>query len=182
MMVVGLLRHGEVEGGSCYRGSTDDPLAATGLARMHAAVAGNGGWEAVFSSPLVRCSSFAREYAQQNSLPLSLDARLKEMHFGLWEGRTADELMKTDPDALSRFWEDPLQNTPPEGEPLSLFQLRVMDVWSEITSRQQPERVLVVTHGGVIRVLLTVMREMPVSRLLELTVGYGELFTVEVGR
>lgn len=178
---VGLLRHGEVEGGSRFRGHTDDPLTATGLAQMHAAIADSGNWEQVVSSPLARCAAFAEGYARRYSTPLSFDARLMEMHFGDWEGRTAAELMQTDADALTRFWNDPLHNTPPGGEPLAQFQVRVLDAWNDIVTEYPAQRVLIVTHGGVIRVLLCQVTGVSVSQLQEFSVGHGQLHGVRIG-
>lgn len=178
---VGLLRHGEVEGGSRFRGHTDDPLTATGLAQMHAAIADSGNWEQVVSSPLARCAAFAEEYARRYSTPLSFDARLVEMHFGDWEGRTAAELMTTDADALTRFWNDPLHNTPPGGEPLAQFQVRVLDAWNDIVTEYPAQRVLIVTHGGVIRVLLCQVTGVSVAQLQEFSVGHGHLHNVRIG-
>ncbi|MEW6678735.1 MAG: alpha-ribazole phosphatase family protein [Pseudomonadota bacterium] len=179
---VGLLRHGEVEGGSRFRGHTDDPLTATGLAHMHAAIADSGNWEHVVSSPLARCAAFAKEYARRYSSQLSFDARMMEMHFGAWEDRTAAELMTTNADALTRFWNDPLHNTPPGGEPLSQFQARVLDAWKDIVAGHAGQRVLIVTHGGVIRVLLCQVTGVSVAQLQEFSIGHGQLHSMHIDR
>ena len=177
---VGLLRHGEVEGGSRFRGHTDDPLTATGLAQMHAAIADSGNWDHVVSSPLVRCAAFAKEYARRYSTPLSFDARLMEMHFGDWEGRTAAELMQSDAGDLTRFWENPINNRPPSGEPLAQFQARVLDAWKDIVAGYARQRVLVVTHGGVIRMLLCHVLKQPLARLQAFEVRHGGLYGVRI--
>ncbi|MFZ5593048.1 MAG: alpha-ribazole phosphatase family protein [Pseudomonadota bacterium] len=179
---VGLLRHGEVEGGNRFRGHTDDPLTAAGLAQMHAAVTDSGDWDRVISSPSARCAAFAEEYARRYSTPLSFDARLMEIHFGDWEDRTAAELMTTDTDALIRFWNDPLHNTPPGGEPLAQFQARVLDSWNDIFTKYPAQRVLIVTHSGVIRVLLCQITGVSVAQLQEFSVGHGQLHGVRIGR
>lgn len=182
-MRIGLLRHGEVEGGGRFRGHTDDPLTAAGLAQMHAAVTDGGDWDRVISSPSARCAAFAEEYARRYSTPLSFDARLMEIHFGDWEGRTAAELMTTDADALTRFWNDPFHNTPPGGEPLTQFQARVLDAWHDIfTEHPAQQHVLVVTHGGVIRVLLCQITGVSVAQLQEFSVGHGQLHDVRIDR
>lgn len=177
---VGLLRHGEVEGGGRFRGHTDDPLTAIGLDQMHAATDGKQRWDRVISSPLVRCAAFAKEYARRYSTPLSFDARLMEMHFGAWEGRTAAELMAIDADALTRFWKDPLHNTPPGGEPLARFQVRVLDAWNHIVTQYPAQHVLIVTHGGVIRVLLCHVLNQTLAQLQTFEVRHGALYRVHV--
>lgn len=179
-MRIGLLRHGEVEGGSCFRGSTDHPLSRVGLAQMRAATAADTGWQRVISSPLSRCTEFATEYAAAHGLPLDLEPRLQEMHFGDWEGRTAAELMAADPGALDRFWQAPHRHTPPGGEPLADFQQRVLTAWDERLERHAGEDLLLVTHGGVIRVLLCLVSDHPLERLLDFEVPYAALRRIRV--
>lgn len=180
-MSVGLLRHGEVEGGSRFRGHTDDPLTPAGLAQMYAALADSDRWDRVISSPLIRCAEFASAFARQSSLPLTFDTRLKEIHFGRWEGRSAAELMTEDPEALARFWRDPDAYPPPSGESLAHFRARVLDVWNDILSAYADQHVLIVTHGGVIRVLLCHVFQVSVSRWHEFEVTHGQLHSVHIG-
>lgn len=179
-MLVGLLRHGEVEGGSRFRGHTDDPLTPAGLAQMYAALADNSHWDRIISSPLARCAEFAGRYTAQHGLPLTFDGRLKEMNFGAWEGRTAAELMARDRDALTRFWSDPEKNPPPGGERLVQFQARVLAAWNDIVTDQTGQKILVVTHGGVIRVLLSHALQRPLGDLLELNVGPASLHCIRI--
>ncbi|MDT8451650.1 MAG: alpha-ribazole phosphatase family protein [Gammaproteobacteria bacterium] len=181
MIQIGLLRHGEVEGGNCFRGHTDDPLTAIGLNQMHAATRDNQRWDRVISSPLARCAAFAGEYAGRHSIPQTFDARLMEMNFGAWEGRCAADLMETDTDALTLFWENPMENTPPGGEPLALFQARVLDAWHDIVMAHEGRRILVVTHGGVIRALLCHVLDQPLAQLQSFEVNHGGLYRVQAG-
>jgi alpha-ribazole phosphatase len=148
-----LLRHGEAAGGSRYRGLTDDPLTPAGWQQMHDAV-GHGDWDRILTSPLARCHRFALTLAKARKLPLEVDPRLQEMDFGAWEGRTAEALMAQEPETLLRFWNDPLSNPPPGGESLLAFSARVLGAWREHASRLRAERVLMVTHGGPIRLIL----------------------------
>ncbi len=177
-MLIGLLRHGAVEGGNRFRGRTDDPLTAAGWDQMWAAVNNDVRWDGVVSSPLRRCTEFARALAQQRLIPLTLDARLAEMHFGTWEGRSAAELMSADPETLARFWDDPAAHAPPGAEPLACFAERVLEAWHGIVRDHPDQQVLLVTHGGVIRVILCHVLRRPVERLLEFEVGHAALHRV----
>ncbi|MEE9358392.1 MAG: alpha-ribazole phosphatase family protein [Sedimenticolaceae bacterium] len=180
MSLLGLLRHGEVQGGECFRGHTDDPLTDIGLEQMKAATNGDYHWDRVITSPLERCASFARTFAMQHSLPLTFDDRLKEMYFGTWEGCTASEIIDEDPNLLTKFWTDPDKHSPPYGEPLSIFQARVLDAWNNVLYYHAGQRVLIVTHGGVIRVVLCHVQQRPVGKLLEIEVKHGALYTMRV--
>jgi len=171
---ISLLRHGETVGGARFRGSIDDPLNQTGWGQMWSTVEERR-WDCIISSPLIRCADFAYSLAAKNSMFVEHDERIKEMHFGAWEGRTAEQIMDTDPDALRAFWNDPLQNTPPQAERLLDFQARVLSAWHDIVVQHREQHILLVTHGGVIRVILCHLQQHPLQRLLELEVGHASL-------
>ncbi|AQT11367.1 alpha-ribazole phosphatase [Pseudomonas protegens] len=175
-----LLRHGETELGGGLRGSLDDALTATGWQQMREAVQGRGPWDRVLSSPLQRCARFAQEMAEQLQLPLSLEPDLQELHFGAWEGQSAAALMETDADDLGRFWADPYAFTPPGGEPVELFSLRVLGAIERLYQACAGQRVLLVSHGGVMRLLLARARGLPRQQLLNVEVGHGALFRLQV--
>jgi len=157
---IDLLRHGAVVGGERFRGTSDDWLSARGRAQMHAAVEGPGGWpgrhglpyDALFSSPARRCAEPARELAARHGLPLELMSELSERRFGAWENKRADELPIAE---LKRLWDDPEGFTPPGAESFEALRERVLRGWEQIlTRRMDLQFPLIVTHGGVIRVIL----------------------------
>ena len=175
-----LLRHGETELGGGLRGSLDDALTAKGWAQMRAAVIGQGPWDRLVSSPLQRCARFADELGAQLNVPVSPEKDLQELHFGAWEGQSAAALMETDAEALGLFWADPYRFTPPEGEPVSDFSDRVLGAVARLHQAYAGERVLLISHGGVMRLLLARARGLPREQLLNVEVGHGGLFSVQV--
>jgi alpha-ribazole phosphatase len=175
-----LLRHGETELGGGLRGSLDDALTANGWAQMRAAVVKQGPWDRLISSPLQRCALFAHELGAQLNLPVSLEKDLQELHFGVWEGQSAAALMETDAEGLGLFWADPYTFTPPEGEPVSDFSERVLGAVSRLHQAYAGERILLISHGGVMRLLLTQARGLPREQLLNVEVGHGGLFSLQV--
>ncbi len=84
-------------------------------------------------------------------------------------------------EALGRFWADPYAFTPPGGEPLSEFEARVLVAQRRLRQRHAGRRVLLVTHGGVIRLLLARARGLPREHLLQVDVGHGALFGLRAG-
>jgi broad specificity phosphatase PhoE len=176
MSFVGLLRHGAVEGGEVYRGRTDDPLSPIGFVRMWEALSGLNQWDLIVSSPLRRCAVFAKEFAHYHGIPLSLEPGLSEIDFGEWEGRSSAELMQTSPTALTEYWRDPCNHTPPGGESLLRFHQRVIETWDALQRGRDGRRLLLVTHGGVIRILLCHLQGWPLERILEIEVKHTALF------
>lgn len=175
-----MLRHGETELGGGMRGSLDDALTDIGWAQMRAAVAQAGPWDRIVTSPLQRCARFAEELAERLALPLSVEPGLQELHFGDWEGHSAAQLMETDAEGLGLFWNDPYGFTPPNGEPVIEFSARVLAAVDRLYQACAGERVLLISHGGVMRLLLAKARGLPREQLLQVTVGHGALLTITV--
>ena len=159
-----LIRHGEPAGGPMFRGSTDDPLSDTGWQQMRSAIAGDEHWDLILTSPLLRCQEFARELAEQKKIALEIEARFQEIDFGAWEGLTAAEILKQTPDALNRFWSNPVEHSPPDGEALGDFSVRIREGWLDWQRRAAGKRVLLVCHGGVIGMLLAEVMSIPLER------------------
>lgn len=150
-MSIDLLRHGDT-GQRSYRGQLDDPLSELGWTQLRAAVMGRD-WDGVVSSSLRRCADFARELAAGRSLPLRIDSRLAEYHFGAWQGVPIETLAQTQGEALAKFWADPVACPPPEAETFAQFHARLSAALDDIAAEARGRDMLVVTHGGAIRLL-----------------------------
>ncbi|MDL0431916.1 alpha-ribazole phosphatase family protein [Marinobacter sp. TBZ242] len=161
---IDLIRHGEPAGGPMFRGNRDDPLSDLGWQQMRSAISKADQWDLVVTSPLLRCRRFAEQLASERQLTLEQDERLREISFGAWEGMTADAILAQTPEALTRFWNDPVANPPPEGEPVAGFHARVREAWSHWCREAAGQHVLVVCHGGVIRMILAEVMGIPLDR------------------
>jgi alpha-ribazole phosphatase len=148
---IDLLRHGDT-GQRSYRGQLDDALSPLGWSQLRAAIFGRT-WDAIVTSPLRRCAEFAEDLARARRVPLRADPRLAEYHFGDWQGVPIETLAKEQGDALARFWMDPVAHPPPGAEPFAVFRERLCDALNDIAEAAETQRVLVVTHGGAIRLL-----------------------------
>lgn len=179
---IDLLRHGEPLGGRKFRGSVDDPLSEKGWVQMRAAVGDHCPWQAIVSSPLVRCADFAHEIAERHGLPLSLDEGLREISFGAWDGRAVADVQAEQPEALNRFWQDPENHPPCHAEPFEQFHNRVAATWATILERAYGRQVVVITHGGVIRMILCHILEIPLRRFWRLHVPYAGLSRIKMRR
>jgi alpha-ribazole phosphatase len=176
-----LLRHGETELGGGLRGSLDDALTEKGWAQMRAAVIQQGPWDRLVSSPLQRCARFADELGAQLGLPVQIEKDLQELHFGAWEGQSTAALMDTSAEDLGRFWSDPYAFTPPDGEPVADFSARVLAAVERLHAAHAGERVLLITHGGVMKLLLAQARGLPREQLLNVDVSHASLHSLAVG-
>lgn len=169
-----LLRHGQCVGEEIFRGTTDCPLSPLGLEQMRRACWRAGvNWDAIITSPARRCREFARELAASLDRPLQLDAGLRELDFGDWEGRPVAEVWQQDEQRLRAFHANPLAQGPPNGETLIQLAERVNDSLTALLQAYRGRNLLVVTHGGVIRVLLSLWLDMPLAHAGRWEVPYA---------
>jgi alpha-ribazole phosphatase/probable phosphoglycerate mutase len=179
--IIDLLRHGEPVGGKKYRGQSDDPLSDLGWTQMRSKLAGHAPWQRVISSPLSRCRAFAEELSGMCNLPLRLDERLKEVGFGVWEGKTRAQLSAEDPNQLARFRADPVHARPPGAEPMEQFYKRVAAALEEIVVCHRDEHLLIVCHAGVIRMALAYTLGIPLGHAYRIEVASAALTRLAIG-
>lgn len=172
---IDLIRHGEPEGGKRYRGQIDDPLSETGWRQMWQAVGDAAPWQQVVTSPLSRCRAFAEALAARHGLPLAVDARLMEIGFGAWEGRTAEQLRAEDPLQIERFYHDPINARPAGAEPLGDFRARVIAGFDALVQTYRGQQVLVVCHAGVMRAVVAHVLGAPLEAIYRIDVAYAAL-------
>lgn len=175
MTTLDLLRHGEPVGGRKYRGQIDDPLSEKGWAQMRAALGNHAPWSRLVSSPLVRCRAFAEAFSAEHGLPLTVEARFKEVGFGVWEGKTAAEIECEAPGTLARFKDDPIHARPSGAEPLDIFLARVAAGIESILHTHSGEHILVVCHAGVIRMALAHALAIPLSNAYRIEVASASI-------
>jgi broad specificity phosphatase PhoE len=153
-----LARHGETDWNrdGRWQGQTDTPLNERGREQaraLAAEVAGNG-IAAVYASDLARARETAAIVADRLRVPLHVDSRLRELHFGGWEGLTTPEIEERYPNEIARWRADDGSNAFAGGEAYTEMGERVVAALKEIVAAHPSEDVLVVLHGGPIRGLL----------------------------
>jgi broad specificity phosphatase PhoE len=160
-----LVRHGETEGESSirYHGRTDVTLSELGRAQMR--LVGRAietrrrakTFARVFSSPLVRASEGARIVAGDSAPIVTID-EFAEVHFGLFEGLSADEIRERYPEEFARWNADRLAPTYtyPEGESRADFANRVERGLERMLTLWTPrdDDALLIAHRGVIRAIV----------------------------
>lgn len=181
---IDLLRHGESQYSHTLRGHLDDELTAKGWQQMQSTIeqVTDQTWDVIVTSSLKRCACFAEQLAKTTQLPLLLNHDLKEMYFGEWEGVSTQQIYETSPELLANFWQKPSQYCPPQAETLMQFQMRILKGFQDLLlemRKQNWQRALVVTHGGVIKLLSCLARQQPLDDLLKMQAELGKLYSFE---
>ena len=167
-----LLRHGDTGVGDKLVGATDLALAESAgrqLASTRQQLAGID-FCTVACSPLRRC----RETAQLlfPGRPVAIWDDLREIDFGQWEMRSFAEIASSCPDQVRAWTEQPLTFTFPGGEAVPAFLARMQAVQQRIATLAA-QRLLLITHGGVVRQLLCGYLGIPASKYLVFAVRSG---------
>ncbi len=153
-----VVRHGESTWNALgrYQGQADVPLSEQGRWQAAALAQRLAGQEfaAVYSSDLVRAQETARAVAEclQGQPPVCPEFRLREIQVGELAGLTGAEIAQRFPDYLAALRRDPWHTPRPGGESMADLYARSAPAFEAIARRHAGERVLVVTHGGLVRV------------------------------
>ncbi|MBN2002341.1 MAG: alpha-ribazole phosphatase [Anaerolineae bacterium] len=160
-----LVRHGETiwNAAGRYQGHVDVPLSEVGRAQAEALARRLAGehLDAIYASDLSRAHETAKAIAAQHDLPVSLDLRLREMSFGKWEGMTFAQMEDEFPDEVAWWNADRLNRAPPGGETLGDGTARIQSVLDDVVRRHQDQTVVLVAHGGPLKLLLCLLLNKP---------------------
>jgi glucosyl-3-phosphoglycerate phosphatase len=164
-----LLRHGQTDYNVTGRmqGHLDSVLTTVGHEQAAAAapVLAALAPDRLVSSDLRRAVDTADVVGAACGLPVKFDARLRETHLGLWQGRTVAEIDRDYPGAIATWRSDPTW-APPGGESRVAVVARSRPVVDELDAEfADPDTasvtVLLVAHGGLIAGLVTGLLELP---------------------
>jgi broad specificity phosphatase PhoE len=180
-----LLRHGAIQSlgeGRRYIGWQDQPLSDKGRrqADAWADYFNNIVLDGIYCSDLIRCRETARIVASRCLPEPRALPELREVCLGEWEGRRFDAVRAVDPQEFQRRGEQIADHRPPGGESFGDLQDRVWSVFTKLVSGSHRE-ILMVTHAGVIRVLLCRLLGMPLKNLFRIGSDYGTLSIINFG-
>lgn len=178
--MITLLRHGEVELGNVFCGSTNPALSDKGWSQMQKSIEDEESWDKVIASPLQRCAEFAESLAAQEELELITDERFQEIDFGDWDGISPQDILEEEPDTLNAWWKSPTKVVPPNGEAFLDFRSRVLKAFYQISESNKGENLLLVTHAGVIRIILMHVLGMQDENLFRLNVDYASISRIRI--
>lgn len=161
-----IARHGETYGNldHLFCGHSETELTPRGVAQARAL----GGRlhdepiSAAYASDLSRAHETARHILGGREVPLQLEPRLREMHYGEWEARPGKEVFEQHPELLRAFVE--CSGVPPGGEEIEALRRRTAAATRDAVGRHRGETILLVSHGNAIMALLAELLGMPLGQ------------------
>lgn len=128
----------------------------------------------IYSSPSQRCVTLAEEIAQMRALTVEKDERLRELHFGAWEGISWEAIYERE--SGRRWFADYWHAQTEEGESHDDLLHRVSSFEAE---RDRRLETLLVTHAGVIRAYRILLGHLEPDETLAQSVNFGEIYKYE---
>ncbi|EIJ43784.1 fructose-2,6-bisphosphatase [Beggiatoa alba B18LD] len=152
-----VIRHGETFWNIAGRiqGTLESGLTDIGIAQANALSANllKLPFQTIYSSDLSRAYQTAKYIADPKGLEVVIDSGLQERNFGIFQGLTWRELEVKYPEELQQYRTNP-EFIVPNGESTHQFYDRCAAIFNELAVRHLGQRILIVTHGGVVSNLL----------------------------
>ncbi|MHA2611070.1 MAG: histidine phosphatase family protein [bacterium JZ-2024 1] len=131
----------------------------------------------IFTSPLERCKILAFLLAERKKIPLTIAPELQELSFGSWEGLKDEEIREKFPEQWDLWKKDPYSFHPGGGESFAQMSQRVLPFFHSF--RQDDPPVVLVTHLGVIQVILSDFLGISITDFSAIFLHTGILFYLQ---
>jgi len=147
------------------------------------AIGEKAGWEkgltAIYCSNLQRAVRSAEIIAAPHNLvPVKLPA-LRERSFGIWEGMSFSEINERYPREFDAWAENPVRYSPPGGEDTLEVMARVARAVEQIVKDHVGEKIAIVAHGGVNRLILCHSMGIPLENIFRIEQDYAAVSIIE---
>lgn len=136
----------------------------------------------VYASPTQRTLQTADIANPKKDLSILQDTRLKERHFGTWEGLYFHEIEADYPERYQEWKQDPAAFKPDEGESAFDLDLRFNAAIKDIRQAHKGETILVVSHVGPIRCAICHALDMPMIMFRQLRIDYASISCIDYGK
>ncbi|MDN8598094.1 adenosylcobalamin/alpha-ribazole phosphatase [Citrobacter sp. S2-9] len=172
-----LVRHGETEANvaGLYSGHAPTPLTDKGIAQasMLHTLLREVPFEKVFCSELERARHTARLVLHERDVPLRILPELNEMFFGDWEMRHHRDLAREDAESYAAWCADWQNAIPTNGEGFQAFSQRIERFIAQLSDYKEYNNLLVVSHQGVLSLLIARLLSMPATSIWHFRVDQG---------
>ncbi len=175
-----LVRHGQIElkNEKAYIGQLDLPLSPEGVVQAQKLQEQfkTIPLDRAYSSPLSRCVATMEILLGRRQIPrFQIDA-LQEINLGDWDGKSFAEIKERYPESFEQRGQELDIFAPPAGESFGELQKRVLPVFTEILKENDAKSIVIVTHAGVIRVILANLFGLAIKEVFKWKIPYAASF------
>jgi len=174
-----LVRHGETlwNREAKYQGQSDVPLTDTGRdqAKKLSGRLRNKKIDVAYASDLERTIETANIILDSRDIEVVSTAEIREIHFGIWEGHTYDEIIDKWGIEFEKWQRDPFHISPPKGETFLQLCGRISNFLKKAAKKHPEDNILVVSHAGPIRAILLVLLNLDYERFWKFKISNTSL-------
>lgn len=183
MTKIYLVRHGETDYNKmgCYYGWTDCSLTQDGVLQSQnlRKAFENIKYDVMVSSDLKRAVETAN-IINCESKEILIDNRLRELNFGLWEGKSHQEIAVKYAEHWNLWIEDWENATPSEGESFSNMHNRICEYMDEILDLYRDKSIVIVSHNGSLRIIAAYLLRLSLDKIWSFSFDHGKYSLLEV--
>jgi alpha-ribazole phosphatase len=173
-----IIRHAETDMAGTFCGHADPPVNERGRTQIETLLKtlSDHQIDAVYTSDLQRARTTAEALANALAAPLAIMPDLREINFGAWEGLTWNEIEASNT-SYAKQWIEAHPDLPaPNGESFEAFHNRVTQAFEQLLIDTTDQHVALITHAGVMRVILQSLCGVDQQQAWELTKPYCSFF------
>lgn len=179
-----LIRHGETDANvaGLYSGHSPTSLTEKGISQARSLyhLLRDVPFDQLLCSELERAQHTARLAMNEREIPTHTTSLLNEMYFGDWEMRHHRDLTREDPESYAAWCSDWQNAAPTNGEGFQAFSSRVEQFMAELPTWAAAKNVLIVSHQGVLSLLIARLLKMPASSLWHFRVDQGAWSAIDI--
>ena len=133
-------------------------------------------FDTIFTSPISRAFKIAQAIGHATNKPVITDKRLREFNFGIFEGKTREEIIDTRPKEWDAWMDDSVDYQIPGGQSQGEFQIILKSFLDELEDKSY----LIVAHGGTIHSIITNLMSLPINKKWHFDIKLGSITTLKV--
>lgn len=132
--------------------------------------------DGAYTSPLCRCVATMEILLGKRQIPrFQIDA-FKEINMGEWDGKSFAEIKERYPESYEQRGRELDVFAPPAGESFVALQQRVLPVFAEMVKENDAKSIVILTHAGVIRVILANLFGLTIKEVFKWKIPYAASF------
>jgi len=181
-----LVRHGQTSWNETHRfqGWQDIELSNVGMNQAYkiSTYFKDIEYDHLYSSDLIRALRTAQIIQAKHDATMTITKGLRELDVGNWEGLTFEEIVESNHGETITNMDDLWKLSREDGESLVQFQERVVKEFEKILVKSEGKDIIIVTHGGVIRVILCYVLKCEMSEINHNKIDNGSITILEISK
>lgn len=175
------IRHAETDMAGTLCGHSDPPVNVSGKDQIRKLIQTTDLHliDSIYCSDLQRATTTANAIARTHNVPVHITSALREIHFGVWEGLTWQQIEQHDL-TYARRWVDEFPHlAAPGGETFADFESRIRNQLKQLPTPAANKQIVIVTHAGVMRAILSLLNGCSPDEAWDRTKNYCSTFILE---